>query len=133
MGCPNRRQRTLAAEPLTVQRVVESFRKIATYEGEASESRRVDAIASLVSDADPLEARFVVRTALGHLRVGVGEGTVRDAITVAFLASDRRTTEAISAVERAHQVTSDFRVVARAARDGGIDGLRTLELSFSAR
>ncbi len=120
-------QQTLFSEPLTVERVHDRLRELATYEGSGSQGRKVDALAGLLADADPNEARYVVRTALGHMRVGVGEGTIRDAIAVAFLdGSD----EAVAAVERAYQVTNDFRVVAETARDDGRDGLAALDVQL---
>jgi DNA ligase-1 len=118
-------QQTLFSEPLTVGGVHDRLRELATYEGSGSQEKRVGAIAGLLADADPNEARYVVRTALGHMRVGVGEGTIRDAIAVAFLdGSD----DAVAAVERAYQVTNDFRVVAETARDDGRDGLAGLDV-----
>ncbi len=133
----NGAQQTLFASPLDVRSVVETLRETAGYEGEGSQGRRVDAVANLLSRADPEEARYIVRTTLGHLRVGVGEGTVRDAIALAFL-TDLDPTDpesvselpggAVDAVERAHQVTNDFRVVATTARDGGREALSTLEI-----
>ena len=118
-------QRTLFSEPLTVERVHDTLRELAGYEGTGSQGRKVDALAGLLADSEPGEARYVVRTALGHLRVGVGEGTIRDAVAVAFLdGSDA----AVDAVERAYQVTTDFRVVARVARDEGIAGLAALDI-----
>jgi len=122
-------QQTLFSTTLTVERVHETLLDIATYEGAGSRDRKVDALAGLVADADPDEARYVVRTALGHLRVGVGEGTIRDAIAVAFLPGEvdgdgRPSTRAVEAVERAYQVTTDFSVVAATARSDGIAGLR---------
>jgi len=120
-------QQTLFSEPLTVERVHDTLRELATYEGAGSQDRRVDEIAGLISDADPGEARYVVRTALNHLRLGVGEGTIRDAIAVAFLdGSD----EAIDAVERAYQVTNDYRIVAETTRDEGIAGLDGLDVEL---
>jgi ATP-dependent DNA ligase len=123
----NQRQRTLFGQSLTVASVLATLREIAGYEGTGSEDRRIDAVAGLVSTADPEAARYLVRTVLGHLRLGVGEGTVRDAIAEAFLdGSDA----AVEAVERAHQVTTDFRVVAETARDAGIEGLRGLDVEI---
>jgi DNA ligase-1 len=61
------------------------------------------------------------------MRVGVGEGTIRDAVAHAFLDGSER---AIDAVERAFQVTTDFRVVAEAARDEGLAGLERLEIEL---
>lgn len=120
-------QQTLFSEPLTVERVHETLRELGTYEGAGSQERRVNALAGLIADATPQEARYVVRTALGHMRVGVGEGTIRDAIAVAFLDGDQ---PAVSAVERAYQVTNDYRVVAETARDEGQSGLEALDIEL---
>jgi DNA ligase-1 len=120
-------QQTLFSSPLTVERVHDDLRKLATYEGAGSQDRKIDTLAGLVADADVDEARYVVRTALGHMRVGVGEGTIRDAVAHAFLDGSER---AIDAVERAFQVTTDFRVVAEAARDEGLAGLERLEIEL---
>ncbi|MFB6266941.1 MAG: ATP-dependent DNA ligase, partial [Halodesulfurarchaeum sp.] len=120
-------QKTLFSESLTVERVQETLRELATYEGEGSQQRRIDALAGLISDADPDEARYIVRTALGHLRIGVGEGTIRDAIANAFLGGTER---GVEAVERAHQVTTDFEVVARVAAESGIEGLDELDIQL---
>lgn len=67
----NETQQTLVTTDLTVRTVVDTLRELATYEGEGSQGRRIDAIARLLSDATPREARYVTRTALGHLRIGV--------------------------------------------------------------
>jgi len=119
-------QQTLFSESLTVERVHDRLRDLPTFEGAGSQDRRIDAIAGLIADADADEARYVVRTALGHLRVGVGEGTIRDAIAAAFLDAD----DAVERVERAYQVTNDFRVVAETARDEGATGLDDLDLEL---
>ena len=120
-------QQTLFSEPLTVQRVHDTLCELSGFEGEGSQDRRIDAVAGLLADADPDTARYVVRTALGHLRIGVGEGTVRDAIAEAFLdGSD----EAVDAVERAYQVTTDFRTVATTARADGRAGLEQLSVAL---
>ena len=117
-------QQTLVSKPLTVERVYETLRSLADVDGAGSEDRRVGEIAGLLSDADPDEAKYVVRTALGHLRLGIGEGTIRDAIADAFLEDGDS-----EAVERALQVTNDAGVVAQTAKTGGTDALAALELA----
>jgi len=139
----HQRQQTLVSPTLTVRRVYETLRELAEYEGAGSRDRRIDAVAGLVSDADPDEARYVVRTALGHLRLGVGSGTVRDAIALAFLDGADATAAAagesappvpadaaVAAVERAHQLTNDFPLVAETARDGGRAALADLDVEL---
>ncbi|MDZ7849362.1 MAG: ATP-dependent DNA ligase [Halodesulfurarchaeum sp.] len=121
----NERQQTLFGQSLTVKRVQETLEAIASYEGAGSQERKIDAIAGLLSDADPETATYLVRTVLGHLRIGVGEGVIRDAIAQAFLSD---TDEDRNAVERAFQVTNDYRLVAETARGAGRAGLDELEV-----
>ena len=52
--------------------------------GQGTVDRKTQLIAELLTSAIPTEARYVVRTVLGELRVGVGEGSLRDAIVWAF-------------------------------------------------
>lgn len=122
----NERQQTLFGQSLTVEQVQETLVQIASYEGSGSQERKVDAIAGLLSDADPTTAKYIVRTVLGHLRIGVGEGTIRDAIGQAFLAG---TAADVNAVERAYQVTNDYRVVVNTARKEKRDGLAELDVA----
>ena len=123
----NRTQQPLVSETLTLTDVHDTLRELAEYEGQGSQRRRVDEVAGLLSDADPAEARYVVRTALGHMRLGVGDGTMRDAIAEAFLDGSEA---AVEAVERAHQVTNDYRLVAETARTEGREGLAELDLEL---
>jgi DNA ligase-1 len=120
-------QQTLFAESLTVEQVHDTLCEIPEFDGAGSQDRRIDTVAGLLANAEPEEARYVVRTGLGHLRVGVGQGTIRDAIAEAFLNGEDA---AVDAVERAYQVTTDFQVVARTARDEGVDGLATLSVEL---
>ncbi|MFB6353353.1 MAG: ATP-dependent DNA ligase [Halobacteriales archaeon] len=120
-----RTQRTLVTAPLEVEQVYETLRSLAGYEGEGSQARRVDDIAGLVADADPDEARYLIRTVVGAMRLGVGEGLVRDAVADAFLdGSDA----AVEAVQRAYEVTNDFGLVAERARTDGRAGLAELDV-----
>ena len=134
----NSRQQTLFSESLTVAGVHDRLRELATYTGAGSRDRKVETVAGLVSNADSESARYLVRTVLGHMRIGVGDGTVRDAVAEAFLdvpgepaaGTPSATQPAVDAVERAFQVTNDYRVVARVARDNGVDGLDALDVEL---
>ncbi|APE96028.1 ATP-dependent DNA ligase [Halodesulfurarchaeum formicicum] len=121
----NDRQQTLFGQSLTVEGVQDTLEAIAAYDGAGSQERKVDAIAGLLSDAEPETAQYLVRTVLENLRIGVGEGTIRDAIAQAFLGGSEAD---IAAVERAYQVTNDYRTVAAVARGSGVEGLAELEI-----
>ncbi len=106
-----RRQITLFSQPLTVERVFEKIKSLPDLTGEGSMDRKIGVVAELLSDATPLEAKFVVRTVLGDLRVGIAEGRMRDAIAATFGLPPEL-------VEHAYMLTTDYAVVARAAAQG---------------
>ena len=116
-----KKQVTLFAKPLEVERVFEKVKGLPEITGEGSVDRKIASIAELLTDATPLEAKFVTRTVLGDLRVGVAEGRLRDAIATAFKVSPE-------AVEHAYMLTTDYSVVAKAAAAAGEDGLSKLGL-----
>jgi len=106
---------------LTVDEVDSELRALADANGSGSQDRKVDLLFGLFRQCSPLEARYLARLVLGEMRIGVGEGTVRDAICEAF----EQPTETVS---RALQVTNDYGEVATVARDEGRAGLDSLEL-----
>ena len=72
-------------DPLTVREVSEAFESMAAAEGTGSESVRRDTLFGLFTRASPSEAKYLARLVKGTMRIGVGSGTVRDAISEAFL------------------------------------------------
>jgi DNA ligase-1 len=157
---------------LSVREVDETLRELAAASGAGSEDRKLNTLFGLFNRASPEEAKYLARLVLGEMRIGVGEGTVRDAVAEAFLAdpegdgdegyggdgddtatddgdgdddaeddaeaaaeesaSDGATTHAtadeLAAVERALQVSNDYGMVARVAREDGRDGLEAVRL-----
>jgi len=101
--------------------VYAEFERLAAAEGEGSQGTKVDALFGLLNRATDDEARFLARLVLSEMRIGVGEGTVRDAVGAAFDAP-------VAAVERALQVSNDYGRVAVVARDEGEPGLRDMTL-----
>jgi DNA ligase-1 len=125
----NKKQQRLATQQLNVEKVLERLRKVAEKEKEGmsesvSQDKKRKMIADLISSSEPLEARYLVRTVLGHLRIGVGEGIIRDALAEAFF--DGEHTEKI---QKAYDFTNDFPEVAEACR-GGLEKVERLELEL---
>ncbi|QSG07882.1 ATP-dependent DNA ligase LigA [Halapricum desulfuricans] len=108
---------------LTVAEVDEDLRAVAAATGDGSRDTKRDLLFGLFNRSSPEEARYLARLVLGEMRIGVGGGTVRDAIAGAFDVS-------VEAVERALQVTNDYGLVADIAREDGDDGLETLGLEI---
>jgi DNA ligase-1 len=103
-------------DALAVADVDAKLRAIAAAAGEGSESATEDALFGLLNRAAPAEANYLARLVLGEMRIGVGEGSVRDAVAEVF---DVPT----DPVERALQMTNAYGLVAGNARDAGEDGL----------
>ena len=108
-------------EPLTVAEVDARLRDLAAADGAGSHDHKVDVLFGLFNRADSLSARYLARLVLSEMRVGVGEGIVRDAIAEAFDVP-------VAAVERALQVENDCGAVAIRARDEGTDGVNAAAL-----
>jgi len=115
-----RKQVTLFQEELTVAKVFSTFQKIAEAEGEGSVDKKVALLSELLSNSKPEEAKYIVRTVMEELRIGVGEGIVRDAIAKAFNVP-------AELVERAYAVLNDYGEVAEIALKG-VEELKKVKL-----
>lgn len=125
----DKKQRRLMAGSLTIEKVIERIRKVADMEKKAisqsvDQSTKKSEIADLISSAEPEEAKYVTRTVLQTLRLGVAEGTVRDALDHAFLEGENS-----EEIQRAYNMTNDFEKVAEATREG-VDALRELDMEL---
>lgn len=78
--CSKKTQVTLFNQILSVEKVFSNLQKLATLQGSGTVDQKVKLISELLTSASPDEAKFIVRTVLEDLRVGIGEGTLRDAI-----------------------------------------------------
>jgi DNA ligase-1 len=114
-------QTTLFSEDLTVEKVHDSLVKAALLEGKGAQDKKMSYIQELLTNASPLESRYLVRLILGELRLGVGEGILRDSIAKAFNVD-------AELVDKAYQYTSDMGEVAKAAKQGGNERLKGINL-----
>ncbi len=118
-----KKQTTLFQEELTIKRVKEIFEEMAKLSGEGSQKRRVMLLTDLYVSATPVETRYLTRLILGEMRLGVGEGIIRDAIARAFGIDS-------SIVERAYMLTNDYGRVAVVAKKEGKDGLMKMKIQL---
>ena len=77
---PIKKQRTLFSIDITLNKVFSNIRKLAELEGKGTVDKKVKLIAELLTSANADEAKYIIRTILETLRVGVGAGVMRDAI-----------------------------------------------------
>ncbi len=117
-------QATFFSKPLTVQRVYETLDKIAKSTGSGSVDQKLALLAGLLSDASPSEAKYIVRTVTGSLRLGIADMTVLDALAVAFGGGK----ETRDQLERAYNISSDLGRVARVVAEEGMEGIEKFKV-----
>ena len=104
----------LKVEPLSIADVYVRFVTIAHASGKRSQDTKIKNLQFLFSQASSLEARYIARLAIEDMRIGIGEGGVRDAVARAFSGSGAD----VENVERAYNLTNDMGLVAVSARRG---------------
>ncbi|HKZ45223.1 MAG TPA: ATP-dependent DNA ligase [archaeon] len=121
------KQSTLFKKKLTVDFVFKNLQQLALITGEGSQEKKLNLIAELLVSSKPKEARYVARTILQELRVGVAEGIIRNAIVNAFLykegVSKEEKAKMTEAVDYAWNILSDFGEIAKIAKEKKVDGL----------
>jgi len=119
-------QTTFTAEEITIERVYETLFKIAKLEGKGSQDLKMKYISSLLNDATPLEAKFVLKILLGTLRLGIAENTVMDALAIAFTGKKENKEQ----IENAYNVSSDLGKVSLIVATNGIDEIKKFKISL---
>lgn len=142
-----KKQATLVSHDLTVKKVFENLRKLPEVTGHGSTEVKLKLVAELLSSATPIEAKYIVRTVLEDMRVGVGEGSIRDAIVWACfgdklkikydidandLDMDEKEREEynsfVKIIEEANELKNDYGEVAKIAKKEGVVGLKKILL-----
>ena len=99
---------------LTIIEVFDRMLSIAQASGKGSQQTKIKNLQYLFGTASPGESRYIARLVLGELRIGVGEGIVRNAIAQAF-------GEDADAVERSYMLINDLGEVAVTAFHHDLD------------
>ncbi len=109
---------------LTVEEVHATLERIAHTSGTGAQTRKLDLLVDLLRRASPEEAKYLVRTATGKLRLGVGDMTVLDALAEAFGGGKA----ARPLIERAYNITSDLGLVAKTLAERGPPALEQISV-----
>jgi len=76
----NKKQNTLFSQELTIKKVLDNLRRLPELVGNGTQSQKLALISELLTSAHSLESKYIVRTLIGDLRIGVASGTLRDSI-----------------------------------------------------
>ncbi|MEJ5326875.1 MAG: ATP-dependent DNA ligase [Candidatus Bathyarchaeia archaeon] len=119
-----KRQVTFFQKPLTVQRVYETLDKMAKTTGSGAVDTKMALLAGLLSDATPKEAKYIMRTVTGNLRLGIADMTVLDALAIAYGGGK----DARELTERAYNISSDLGRVAKVLAEQGLEGIKQFQV-----
>ncbi len=120
-----RKPRTLIPSgTLTIHELFDKLHKIASSSGNGSQDLKTNILASLLSKASSKESKYVIRIALGQLRMGVGDMTVLDALAIAYT-SDKKNK---SFLERAYNICPDVKIIAETLAGKGLKGLEKMDI-----
>ncbi|MFQ5885007.1 MAG: ATP-dependent DNA ligase, partial [Thermoplasmata archaeon] len=109
---------------LTVEKVYENLEKIAKASGPRSQDIKMRYLADLLHNAKPSEARYITRTVMGKMRLGIADMTMIDALAVAFAEKEHR-----DEIERAYNVCSDLGKVSKTLAQEGLEEVRKIHLT----
>ncbi len=109
---------------LSITEVHNRFKIASEASGKGSQDIKIKNLQFLFNSSTPREAKYISRLALEELRIGVGEGVVRDAIAKAFSVP-------VDVVEHAFMVTNDLGIVAATAKEGGVEALEYLGIEIN--
>ncbi|MFP3215225.1 MAG: ATP-dependent DNA ligase [Candidatus Micrarchaeota archaeon] len=116
----------LASRKFEVSEVFDTMYKIATTSGEGSQEAKIKMLAELLAASSPLEARYIVRFALGTLRLGVGDATILEALSK-LVTGERAFKEQL---ENAYNICSDLGKVADVLAKEGIKGIENFKVQL---
>lgn len=106
-------------KPATIIEVYDILKEIAKSSGKGSTEIKINLLAKLVKQLDPLSSRYVVRIPISKMRLGFSEMTILDALSW-MLSKDKSERKEI---ERAYNVRPDLGYLAKTIKIEGIKGL----------
>jgi len=105
----HKKQSTLRSHTLTTKKVLENLQKLPELVGKGTVSKKLSLITELLTSASPVEAKYLIRTLIGDLRIGVQESTIRDAMNKAFFENKKESASKIQrALDRANDIGAVF-------------------------
>src|SRR3989344_1465625 len=109
---------------LSVSDVYDSLYKIATTGWEGSVEKKISTLANLLKNLDAKSTKHLIRVTLAKLRLGIGDPTVLDALSVAKLGDK----SGRAGLEEAYNKTSDLGLVAKTFWSGGLKAVEKVQL-----
>ena len=122
----NKIQTTLFNEKVTIERIYLVFDKISKTTGKGSQETKIKSFASIFNDSSPEECKYIIRFALGTLRLGIADSTIMDALALAYT-SDKKNRKIL---ENAYNVSSDMGRVSKILAKQGLEAVSAIKIEL---
>jgi len=119
----HKKQSTLNSYCLETEKVLENLRKLPELVGKGTVSKKLDLITELLTSAQSIEAKYLIRTLIGDLRMGVQESTIRESLAIAFFKKE----DAVK-VQLAIDKSNDIAIVFQISKKGKLKDLEKINL-----
>ena len=118
-----KKQETLIKQYLTIKNVKNYFEKIASISGPGSKQKKKDLLLSLLSQASPLEAKWLIKNIFGEMQHGVSNGLMIEAIAHASNIEEKY-------IRRAYMFIGDLGKIAEIALIKGKEGILNIGIEI---
>lgn len=119
-----RRQSTLFSSKLNVAKLFSNLKQIVDIEGKGAVDRKMSLVSELLTSASGKEAKYIIRTLLSDLRVGVADALLLDSLNLAFFDNKEGIKETL---EEKYDICNDFALLFDSCKLG-IDGINRIDI-----
>lgn len=110
---------------ISVEEVFHRLTAIANTGGDGSVDKKITLLQQLLSELDAVSAKHLTRIVLGNARLGIGDPTVLDGLSLAIL-GDRTKRKLL---EKAYNETSDLGLIAKTLCADGLEAVQKLTVT----
>ncbi|MEW6528793.1 MAG: ATP-dependent DNA ligase [Candidatus Micrarchaeota archaeon] len=103
-----KKQQALITREIEASEIYDVMLKIANTSGIGSQDLKIRILSDLLNSASPLEGKFIIRFVAGQLRLGIGDPTILDALSVTKIGDKSLRDE----IERAYNLCDNLGLVA---------------------
>jgi len=120
-----RKQSALFSKKLDVDKVFDNLNKILSIEGKGAIERKLDLVSELLASASGKEAKYITRTVLNDLRIGVSTPTIIYALAEAFFPDKEGAAEKL---QEAYDISNDFAQIFEHAAKGELKEMNKVNI-----
>ncbi len=120
------RLKRMSDKEYSINEVYDMMKKIAETSGSGSHDMKVKMLANMVAASSPVAAKYIVKYPLDELRMGVGDATVLESLSLAFTGDRKFKGE----LENAYNLCSDLGYVAESLARHGEKAIRNFHITL---